>query len=227
MHSPAVSYTIPCLLLLLSPSQEVLHSGQGWSQRDGESGQLLVDRGRHLDTLEWSFMINSFSNKLYYKWVATGHWALGSCSCCQCCKGTPVLICKFFAFAATYVCRTAEATTLWLQQVRSRPASAWFGRANVECLLPAALLPAGTSMVTRTPLRWPLHWRARRMSTLRCSCRQVGGPAASATARTALPAAAVAWCRQRCAWYVISSQRHMGTAGTALRCCLCMLPGHL
>ncbi len=132
MHSPAVSYTIPCLLLLLSPSQEVLHSGQGWSQRDGESGQLLVDRGRHLDTLEWSFMINSFSNKLYYKWVATGHWALGSCSCCQCCKGTPVLICKFFAFAATYVCRTAEATTLWLQQVRSRPASAWFGRANIH-----------------------------------------------------------------------------------------------
>eukprot|EP00798_Chlamydomonas_sp_ICE-L_P010063 gene10063-7957_t len=41
-------------------AKALLLQGRGYSKRDTESGQLVINRGRHLDTLEYIFFINSF-----------------------------------------------------------------------------------------------------------------------------------------------------------------------
>ncbi|KIY97022.1 hypothetical protein MNEG_10940 [Monoraphidium neglectum] len=46
-------------------AKALLAEGKGWGRRDCESGQLLVDRGRHLDALEVAFYANSFDDVLY------------------------------------------------------------------------------------------------------------------------------------------------------------------
>lgn len=47
--------------------QAELSGGQGWLDRDTESGQLLINRLRHLDVLDVIFWINTFSDRLYSK----------------------------------------------------------------------------------------------------------------------------------------------------------------
>ena len=38
--------------------RKVVDQGKGYSLRDTESGQLLIDRGEHLDVLEYLLWIN-------------------------------------------------------------------------------------------------------------------------------------------------------------------------
>ncbi len=40
------------------PVQSIVDQGKGYSPRDTESGQLLIDRGKHLDVLEYLLWIN-------------------------------------------------------------------------------------------------------------------------------------------------------------------------
>ncbi len=54
------------MLDALGPQAE-LQAGKGRSRRDAESGQLLIDRGRHLDALEAAFWVNSWADRLYHK----------------------------------------------------------------------------------------------------------------------------------------------------------------
>ncbi|GAX76848.1 hypothetical protein CEUSTIGMA_g4294.t1 [Chlamydomonas eustigma] len=50
----------------LTPSEtkKVINAGKGYSPRDTESGQVLIDRGKHLDVLEYLLWINSYPEKL-------------------------------------------------------------------------------------------------------------------------------------------------------------------
>lgn len=53
-------------MLTLLVLQEVLSAGQGWLHRAAESGQLVFDRVRHADVLE-------------YLWWLTRYMLLGNC----------------------------------------------------------------------------------------------------------------------------------------------------
>ena len=63
--SPHPYILCTCALLVRARLQALLAPGKGWGSRDCESGQLLVDRGRHLDALEVAFWANSFDDLLY------------------------------------------------------------------------------------------------------------------------------------------------------------------
>jgi hypothetical protein len=45
--------------------QDLLDLGKGFVRRDAETGQLLLDRRRHADVLEYLFWINSFADTVY------------------------------------------------------------------------------------------------------------------------------------------------------------------
>ncbi|GAX76846.1 hypothetical protein CEUSTIGMA_g4292.t1 [Chlamydomonas eustigma] len=46
--------------LKAGPAREIINAGKGYSPRDTESGQVLIDRGKHLDVLEYLLWINSY-----------------------------------------------------------------------------------------------------------------------------------------------------------------------
>lgn len=44
-----------------------LDAGKGSFRRYAESGQVMVDRGRHLDVLEWAWFLNAFGEGHVYR----------------------------------------------------------------------------------------------------------------------------------------------------------------
>jgi hypothetical protein len=78
--------------------QEVMAGGQGLrAQRMAESGQLLLDRVRHADVLEYLWWLTSFSDVLYWcvaglvQCMSTTEHTAPTTFACSCSKGQALL----------------------------------------------------------------------------------------------------------------------------------------
>jgi hypothetical protein len=68
-----------CILhVCLTRLQAVLQGRPGKEQRDSESGQLLIDRERHADVVQYLWWMNSFAPELYKH--LHGMYSILSCS---------------------------------------------------------------------------------------------------------------------------------------------------